>query len=420
MQEIELDIEDIAQGGAGVGRWNGRTIFAQGGLPGEHVRVRFTPPLESSSTRAYAFAQVIEVMHASPDRIAPRLPNAGHIPWQHIAYEAQLRYKEHILRDQLERLAGLDHVALDPIIPARQPWGYRNSANLHVQEKQIGYCAPGTQQVVDLHNDPLLLPAINEALAGLRSAYAETPTTQLTSVTLRASDAFGYAIAALEGTNLPPLIQRWKARVPSLVGVSSDPPNRQPNNDPQVTLHEELDGIIFSLSPNSFFQVHTAQAQQLLTTVREGLRLTPQSSVLDAYSGVGTFALPLAAQGQRVLAIEENPHAVADGERSAQLNAIEGVRFQTAPVERALQSTDEHFDRAILDPPRRGCHPAALAALIERPPHRIAYISCHPGILARDLRILLTAGYTIEIIKPLDLFPQTPHIECVVFLRWNS
>jgi 23S rRNA (uracil1939-C5)-methyltransferase len=162
--------------------------------------------------------------------------------------------------------------------------------------------------------------------------------------------------------------------------------------------------------------VHTAQAAALLDVVRHMLALEPQQRLLDAYSGVGTFALPLAGSVREVLAIEEHPQAVQDGERSARLNDVANVRFLAAPVERALPDHAEPFDAAILDPPRRGCHPAALEALARLAPPRIAYVSCHPAVLARDMRQLLDAGYTLQSVQPVDMFPQTPHIECVALL----
>lgn len=412
-EELEVHIDDIAQGGDGVGRWQNRVVFVRGGLPGEDVRVR----LYSQKPR-YLHGQVIEVLKAVPERVAPRLPAADHMPWQHIAYPAQLRYKQAIVQQQLAHLAGVSDVPVRAVLPATHPWGYRNTAHLHVQGDRIGYYTTGSHQVVDLAEDPLVLPVLNDALHGLRPLL-EGGMPDLHSVTLRASAAFGYAIAGLNGTGtFSELAARWQAYVPALasVGVPLAIADR-----PAATLHEELGDVVFSLSLDSFFQVHTAQAMRLLAVIRSGLMLQPHERLLDAYSGVGTFALPLASEVREVVAIEENLHAVADGERSVQLNDIVNVRFVTAPVERVLDNLPsdmpQTFDAAILDPPRRGCHPNVLAALVQLAPQRIAYVSCHPGILARDLRLLLAGTYQLESIQPVDLFPQTPHIESVVFLR---
>lgn len=402
----------MAQGGAGVGRWQGQVVFATGGLPGERVRVRV-----SRRRARYACGQVIAVLTPAPERISPRLPAADHMPWQHIAYAAQVRFKQAIVQEQLARLAGLTDVEVRPVLPAAHPWHYRNTAHLHVQDRQIGYYAAGSRRVVDLDADPLLLPVLNTALAGLRTLLPTT-TAKVSDVILRASATYGYAIAALHGTEeLSALAARWQAHVPQLAGVTWLADDTTSNPLPPIRLHEELGGIVFALSIHSFFQTNTAQAEVLLSVVRNGLRLEPGQRLLDAYSGAGTFALPLAHGLREVIAIEENPWAVADGQYSAHLNALDQVRFVTASVEHALASLEPPFNAAILDPPRRGCHPAALTALVNLAPSRIAYVSCHPGILARDLRFLLQAGYHLSYIQPVDLFPQTPHIESVAFLE---
>lgn len=410
--ELELKIERMAQGGDGVGRWEGRVVFATGGLPGERVRVRI-----HERKAGYARGTVVQVLTPSPDRVEPRLPGADHIPWQHIAYTAQLRFKQGILREQLAKFAKLPDAPVLPVLPAAQPWNYRNTTHLHVQGNRVGYYAAGTHQVIDLEEDPLLLPVLNDALRELRALLADV-TAGVEAVTLRASATEGRTVALVRGTgDLEELARRWQARVPSLTGIIHTTPTPADPSRSAVMLREELGGVVFVLTPNSFFQSHTAQAETLLRVVRAGLALQPGERLLDAYSGVGTFALPLARAVREVVAIEENRYAVADGEHSAHLNNITNVRFITAPVERALPLLDAPFDAVVLDPPRRGCHPAALQALGAQRPPRIAYVSCHPGILGRDLRALLDAGYRLVEVQPVDLFPQTPHIECVALLR---
>jgi 23S rRNA (uracil1939-C5)-methyltransferase len=419
---IELQIDSIAQGGEGVGRVDGQVVFVGGALPGERVRVRLTERRPS-----YVRGVVADILEESPDRVAPRIAMSDHAPWQHIAYPAQLRFKEQIVREQLMKIAAIAEPPVLPTIASPQPWGYRNTAHLHVQNGQIGYYRAGSHELVALDHDPLLLPELNAALAGLQTiAVGET----LRSVTLRASAAFHYSVALLHGErDLAELADIWLLRVPSLAGVAvAEQVVVEQDDDDEgelgageavehpLTLHEELGGIVFELSPQSFFQVNAAQARRLLELARAGLDLHGDERLLDAFSGAGTFALPLARDFASVVAIEENPQAVADGERSATLNDVDNVRFVAAAVERTLPALDERFDGVLLDPPRRGCHPATLAALVERAPRRIVYISCHPGILARDLRPLLEGGYRLESVQPVDLFPQTPHIESVAVL----
>lgn len=406
---IELHLDGIAQGGDGVGRHGGVVVFARGGLPGERVRVRL-----HERRASYSRGEVVEVLEAAPERVAPRAAG-NNAPWQHIDYPAQLRFKETIVRDQLAKLAGLREPPLAPILAAPQPWGYRNAARLHVAGAAVGYYAAGSHAVVDIDSDPLLLPALNEALAGLRAVLAPG---LLRGVTLRASNAYGYAVAALDPepgasfVDLELLAAAWRANAPALAGV-----RLYDGVEGVGSLRDELGGVVFDLSPQSFFQVNAAQATRMLAIVRERVRPADGGTLLDLYSGAGTFALPLAAGLAEVTAVEEHPAAVADGERSAGLNGITNVRFVRAAAERALPNMEQPFDAAVLDPPRRGCHPAVLDALARLAPPRLAYISCHPGILARDLGPLLASGYELELVQPVDLFPQTPHIETLVILK---
>jgi 23S rRNA (uracil1939-C5)-methyltransferase len=406
---IELSLDGIAQGGDGVGRHEGVVVFARGGLPGERVRVRL-----HERRASYSRGEVVEVLEAAPERVAPRVAG-NNAPWQHIDYPAQLRFKETIVRDQLAKLAGLREPPVAPILAAPQPWGYRNTARLHVAGATIGYYAAGSHDIVDIAADPLLLPVLNEALAGLRAVLVPD---LLRGVTLRASSAYGYSLAVLDPLpgapffDLELLATAWRSHVPSLAGVSL-----YDGVEGAASLRDELGGVIFDLSPLSFFQVNAAQAARMLAIVRERACPAPGGSLLDVYSGAGTFALPLAEGLAEVTAVEEHPAAVADGERSAALNNISNVRFIRGAAERALPGFELAFDAAVLDPPRRGCHPAVLDALARLAPPRLAYISCHPGILARDLGPLLAAGYALELVQPVDLFPQTPHIETLVILR---
>ncbi len=405
--EVELQLERMAQGGDCVGRWQERVIFAAGGLPGERVRVR----LHERKAR-YARGSVVAVLSPSPQRIAPRLPAADHMPWQYIDYAAQVQFKQAILAEQLAKLAGVANAPVAPMLAAAQPWGYRNTAYLRVQPAsgRTGYYAAGSHTLNDMDADPLLLPALNEALAGLRPLLAEQEYPHIEAVTLRGSAAYGYGIALLHGSgSLDALAARWRAQVPTLAAVATAAA-------PDITFYEELGDVVFSLSPRSFFQTNTAQAAVLLDTVRSMLDLQPHERLLDAYSGAGAFALPLSCSVREVLAIEQQQQAVTDGQRTARLNAIDNVLFLHAAVEQVDSQSLTPIHAAILDPPRRGCHPATLATLARLAPARIVYISCHPGTLARDVQLLLASGYLLRRVQPIDLFPQTPHIECAALL----
>lgn len=410
-ETLEITLDGIAQGGEGVGRWNERVVFAGGGLPGERVQVRLSERHES-----YARGTVTEILEAAPERIAPRLPGADHIPWQHIDYAAQLRFKQQIVADQLAKIGGLPDVPVAETLPAPAPWGYRNSARLHGAGNDLGYYAADTRDLQPLDSDPLLLPVLNEALAALRTVlHNDAPA----EVVLRLSETHGYALAALRPaaeTNPLLLVQRWRAQCPALAGVTLRAPGQTDLALGAANLIEELGEIDFQLRPGTFFQVNRASAEQLLALASEGLALTGEERLLDLYCGAGAFALPLAAHAREVIGVEEFAGAVEDGRATAELNGVANVQFMAGRVESLLSQADGPADAVVLDPPRRGCHPQAIAELLRLAPARIVYVSCQPATLARDLKLLVEGGYAISGVQPIDLFPQTAHIECVTVL----
>jgi 23S rRNA (uracil1939-C5)-methyltransferase len=415
-ETLELTLDGIAQGGEGVGRWQDRVVFAGGGLPGERVRVRLHERHD-----AYARGVVFEILEESPDRIPPRLPGADWMPWQHIGYAAQLRFKRQILAEQLAKIGDLADIAVEESLPAAQPWGYRNSARLHSDGARVGYYAAGSHDIQEVESDPLLFPAINETLVGLRQAMSQAAPARC-EIIVRVSESYGYVVAALRGDDrsegaagaLRALAGAWRAACPPLAGVAVQA--RPPAQLGADHLIEELGGVAFHLRPTTFFQVNRSSAYVLLGLARAGLSLGAADRLLDLYCGAGAFALPLAAEVPEVVGVEEHAGAVADARATAEENAIGNARFEAGLVERVLEQFDQPFDAAILDPPRRGCHPRALAALLRLAPARLVYVSCHPATLARDLKTLVAGGYQVSSVQPVDLFPQTPHVESVCVL----
>jgi 23S rRNA (uracil1939-C5)-methyltransferase len=312
-------------------------------------------------------------------------------------------------------LAGLDDALVAATLPVSAPWGYRTTAQLHSDGRQVGYYAADSHTLRPIDQDPLLAPALNDALAALQGVLAQE-TAEPFDVLIRASETHGYTLGVLRGEgDLRFIAARWRAASPALAAVQfgSHPQGVAGN----AWLLETLDDVVFQLRPLTFFQAHLRAAAALLALVREGLALTGVERILDLYCGAGVFALPLARSAAGVVGIEAATVAVEDGTRSAQLNGIENVRFVAGTVERALAEIESPVDAVVLDPPRRGCHPQALAELLRLAPPTVVYVSCHPGTLARDLKILTDGGYAVERVTPVDLFPQTPHIESVSVLR---
>lgn len=404
-EPIRLHLDDMAYGGAAVGRHNGKAVFVPGGIPGEEVLAEIV-----EDKPRWARARLLEVVVPSPDRIAPPCENyarCGGCQWQHIAYPAQLRLKQEIVRAQLGRIGKIGEPPVQPTIGMENPWAYRNNMQFAVDDEgHLCLMAMGTDRPVPVGDCRLLCPELTEVFQDLELDYPE-----LERVSLRAGQRTGERMLVLEarGGEAPELeVDRPLSCVlllPDGTGVSLIG---------STHLHEEVGGKRLQVSAGSFFQVNTEQAQHLLRVVQEYAAVQPGDTVLDAYGGVGTFALNLAGQAREAIIVESNPSAVHDARQNA--SDVPNVQVIEGEVENVLPTLEMAIDVAVVDPPRAGVTPRALEALVAKRPRRIVYVSCDPGTLARDLRLLLDRGYRLESVQPVDMFPQTHHVECVVLM----
>lgn len=408
--ELELALTSMGQGGDAVGRYEGRPVFAGGGLPGEQVRVRL-----HERQAAFARGRVIEVFRAAPERVRSFCPleqRCGAADWRWIDYEAQRRFKREILRDQLRHIGGIEVDVAAPPVPTSTT-GYRTTADLHVFKNEIGYYRPGTRRVADIPACCLHHPLINTALAGLRATMQ--PSIALRNVTIRCSPETEQVLAVLDGHGpLRELAQTWRNACAPLIGVTNA---RGAALDGQTWFERRVAERRFRVGATSFFQINFVQLGPLIERVRSLLELAPHHRLLDLYCGVGLFALSLADEIRAAVGVEEYAGAVDDARRNATLNGIANVDFRAGAAERVLAALDQPFERVVLDPPRRGCAPDVLAALTSIAPERIVYVSCHPGTLARDCKHLAGAGYTITSAEVIDMFPHTSHVESIVRLE---
>lgn len=397
---LELELTNIAHGGDALGRHEGRVIFVPYGIPGESVRVEIT-----QDRGRWARASLIEVLSPSPNRIqspCPYFGTCGGCQWQHMDYKAQLAYKETIVSEQLSHLGGLPEVPIEPTLPSPDVWHYRNHAQFTPSpDGLLGFKAAHSKRVVPITECLLLHPLLADLFATLDLALPG-----LERLSLRAGVRAGekMLIFEIEGDE-PPEVEVDVPVSCVLLLQDGTPVNLVGRNH----LIEVLGGQKFRVSAPSFFQVNTAQAEQLVEVVADFLQLTGDETLLDAYCGVGTFALSLAAQAKRVIGVEENPYAITDAILNSQ--GLSNVKFIEGHVEKVLPSLDCTVNAAILDPPRQGCRPKALEALTDLEPKHIVYVSCDPATLARDARRLGAAGYSLVKIQPVDMFPQTYHIE---------
>jgi 23S rRNA (uracil1939-C5)-methyltransferase len=446
---ISVSIDDLAFGGEGVGRVNGYVVFVRGGIPGDRLTVRLT---EARARYGRGVIEAVEV--PSPARVeapCPYFGRCGGCRLQHVAYPAQLAFKEKQVRDCLERLGGLPAFELRPILPAPEGLGYRNKMEFTVAPSAAGpalglHEADRYDVVLDIERCLLQSDLMNTLLAETReavrmrglSAYEATPDGEgrglLRFVTVREGLRTGQAMvnvvaSAPDVAALAPVAEHLRARVPAtasvVLNVNATKSSVAVGTEEHLllgrdTITERLRDVEFQISANSFFQTNTRQAERLFAIVEEACALTGAETVIDLYSGTGAISLLLARGSRHVYGIELAPAAVADAVRNAAANRIENCTFLTGEVRHVLPELlrqGVHADVVVADPPRAGFHPKALATLATLGPARLVYVSCNPSTLARDVGELVRHGYALEWVQPVDMFPQTPHIEAVARLR---
>jgi 23S rRNA (uracil1939-C5)-methyltransferase len=446
---VSVSIDDLAFGGEGVGRLDGYVVFVRGGVPGDRLTVRLT------EARARYARGVIETIESpSADRIdAPCVyfGRCGGCRLQHLTYSAQLTFKAKQVRDCLERLGGLPPFELRPILPAPDPFAYRNKMEFTVAPSARGpalglHEADRYDVVLDIERCLLQSDTMNTLLAETRravraaglSVYEPTPDGDghglLRFVTLREGRRTAQAMvnvvaAAPDVQALGPVAERVRAAVPAtasvVLNVNAKKASVAVGTEEHLllgrdTITERLDDVDFEISANSFFQTNTVQAERLFAVVAEACALTGSETVIDLYSGTGAISLLLARSSRHVYGIELAAAAVADAVRNARTNGIDNCTFLIGEVRHVLPDLLRQGVRAevvVADPPRAGFHPKALAALATLAPARLVYVSCNPATLARDVGDLVRRGYVLEWVQPVDMFPQTPHIEAVARLR---
>lgn len=427
----------------GIGRLaDGRAAFVPGAIPGERVEIEIT-----QEKGRFCEASLSAVLEPSPDRVEPACPHAGlcgGCQGRHIRYGRTLALKKQIVTDALTRVGGLDAPAVLETLGCASPDRCRNKAEYPISWQDgrpvIGMHAAASRRVVPLTDCLLQAPESVRALAWLSArldglSFAR----QLKGLVTRVNRA-GELMLVLcadapvqgEAAKLVPALREGLPALRSLYFCQLD---RRPAHalDGRCAklwgadaLPETLLGLEYSVSPQSFFQVNPEQTEVLYQKALEAAGIVPGCglNVLDAYCGAGTITLAAARHAKFATGIEIVPPAIADAQRNAKRNHLDGnTRFICADAAREiprLLSRGERFDAAILDPPRKGCDPALLDALVAARIPTLAYVSCNPATLARDIKRLAAGGYRLEWAQPVDMFPWTGHVETVVLLTRNT
>jgi len=428
---LTLEVESLAYGGRGVARRDGYVVFVAGGLPGDQVRAEVT-----KAKRHFAEAQTLELLRPSPDRVPDRCLHAGEpcpgAPWQGLEYERQLETKRGQVDDALRRIGDLDGYELEPIEPASERWRYRNKLEYTFGEQDgepvLGFHARGRwDRVVGVEDCLLASESGNEARNRVRD-WAQAA--GLDAYDRRSREGILRNLVVREGRRTEELQTRLVTsaaeipRPPVDLHTAVEGPSGGTGGPTGVLgrerLTEVLSGLRFEISPFAFFQTNTEMAERLYEVAREYAGLSGNERVFDLYCGIGTLGLAIARDAGEVWGLEIVPEAVEDAARNAEINEIENARFLAANARTGIRPLLEQAGRpdvVVIDPPRAGLSQKIVRRVIECEAPRIVYVSCNPTTLAPNAAQLAEAGYRLRRVRPVDMFPQTPHIECVALLE---
>jgi 23S rRNA (uracil1939-C5)-methyltransferase len=430
-ERLELEIESLAFGGRGVARADGMVVFVAGALPGDRVRAEIT-----KAKKRFAEARTVELLRPGAERIADTCIHEGEpcpgAPWQGFSYERQLDQKRDQVDEALRRIGDLDGFELEAIEPALEQWRYRNkleySFGKRDEEPTLGFHARGRWDlVVDVDDCQLASERGNAARNAVRD-WA-----QLESVPAydpRAREGILRNLVVREGWRTGQIQTRLvtsAARFPkppvdlhtAIEGDSggTDGPTGAIGEE---RLREELSGLRLEMSHGAFFQTNTEMAERLYAIAAEYAGLSGSERVFDLYCGIGTIGLTMAKQAGEVWGLEIVAEAIADAERNAERNKIENAHFMAGSARTGVRPLIEKAgkpDVVVIDPPRAGLSQKIVRRVLECEAKKIVYVSCNPTTLAPNAAQMVEAGYTLKRVKPVDMFPQTPHIECVALLE---
>jgi 23S rRNA (uracil1939-C5)-methyltransferase len=434
---LELTVDSLAHGGNGVARHDGYVVFVAGAVPGDRVRA-----VVGKAKKAYAEARAVEIVEPSPDRVPARADHPG-APWQVLPYERQLEIKAEQVREALERIGHLSDFELEPIVPAIEQWRYRNKLEYSFGtgpdgELVCGFHAPGRwDEIVPMADCLLASERSNEVREqvlewarrhGLSAWDRREQVGLLRNLVIREGRRTGElqvrlvtSPGSIAADSLAEAVRcegLFWTRQDQLGETVQGGETTLISGAPQ--LREQLGGLDFLVSPEAFFQTNTEMAEQLYGLAAEYAQLRGHERVFDLYCGIGTIALTLAARAREVVGVEIVEPAVADAIENARINDVLNARFYAGDIRLAMRDLVDEAGRpdvAVVDPPRAGLSQKVVRRIIEARPSRVVYVSCNPTTLAPNAAQMVEAGYRLVRVRPVDMFPQTPHIESVALLE---
>ncbi len=453
---IELDIDKMANGGPGIGRFEGFVVFVRGAVPGDRVSARVY-----KKKKDYAEARIVEILTPSADRIEPPCPYFGYCggcQWQNVAYQRQLDYKRGLITEPLEHIGNLRDVPVREVIPSETIFGYRNKMEFSFSDRRwflpdqmdrdqmdlreiegnfaLGLHVPGTySKVIDMEACLLQGETGNRILREVKRYVKGSgiPVYGLKShegfwryLVIRYSRAFDSWMANVVTSEerpeaVRPIVDILSQRVGPIETVVNNINRRKAGIAVGETemvlsgegyLRDRIGPFTFQISANSFFQTNSSAAQRLYETVADYAELKGSEQVVDLYSGTGTIPIFLSEMAGSVTGIELNKGAVVDAWENCRVNEVNGCRFISGDIREKLSAISFIPDVLVIDPPRAGMHKDVLAQVLALSPRKIVYVSCNPATMARDIG-LMSEIYELVEVQPVDMFPHTYHIEAV-------
>ena len=453
---LELVVERMAHGGAGVARTDRYVVFVEGAFPGERVVAEV-----NRAKRDYAHARAVEILEPSPDRVPLRCDHEGGecpgSPWQPLRYERQLEFKQELVDDALRRIGGFTDFETEPIVAAVDPWRYRNKMEYTFGERTsanpsaglpadgnlvLGFHARGRWDTVNDARDCALASERNNAVRntvrdwcaaqGLSTYDRRTQEGLLRNLVVREGRATGdlqvRLVTSAGDFEVDLLAGELRARFPegSFLWTRMDGPSGSTHGGTteivtgEERFRERLGDLEFSISPEAFFQTNTEMAARLYGLASKYAGLAGTERVYDLFCGIGALSLTLALRAGEVWAVEISEDAAADAIRNAGLNEIENAHFFAGDVRDALRPLIERAPRPdviVVDPPRAGLSKKMVRRLLEARARRVVYVSCNPTTLAPNAAQMAAEGYRLVKVRAVDMFPHTPHIECVALIE---
>ncbi|HJG97119.1 MAG TPA: 23S rRNA (uracil(1939)-C(5))-methyltransferase RlmD [Romboutsia timonensis] len=439
-KEYVVDIVDIGQGGVGIGKYEGFTVFVEGGLIQDKVKVRI-----NKSKKNYAVGDIVKIIEKSPFRVericSDDLKECGGCQIQELDYNKQLELKTNEVKQVISRIGKLENVEIHETIGMKNPCRYRNKAQFPIQningETAIGFYKKKSHNVIPTDmcviqhdiNDKIIKIIKTYIQAYNVSLYNETTHTGVlrhlvTKVGFTTNEVMVVLVA--NGTNLPHLNELasvLKENIPGfktlVLNINKAKTNVILGKENKVIygngkINDYIGDLVFEISPLSFFQVNPIQTEVLYNKALEYAELKENDTVFDIYCGIGTISLFLAQKATKVYGIEIIEDAIKDAKINAKLNKLDNVEFYVGKAEEVvpkMYSEGKTADVVVVDPPRKGCDEKVLDTIVSMKPDRVVYVSCNPSTLARDLAYLNERGYKCVEIQPVDMFPHTMHVE---------